>query len=265
MADFTSLTTPKRLDEGSFQAEIPDGWQQGRGAFGGLVLADLVRALQAFDGSAERSLRSLTAEICGPVLPGPARIQVDRLRTGTGVSTLAARLSQGDEVQAHAVGILGKDRSADTDFCDLACPAMPPWREVPVSPVGPPFAPEFTRHLEYRITSAPPYQGRGDRVAHGWVRPRDPGPIRDAAYLAAMIDAYFPGLVISLPGPRPIATVAFTLEILGPLDGLDPEAPLFHYGRTLAGRGGYLAEMRTLHGEDGRLLAVNHQTLAVIK
>jgi acyl-CoA thioesterase len=263
--DFAAITTPARLDTERFQAEIPDGWQQGRGAFGGVVLGNLARALQAFDAAPERSLRSLTAEICGPVLQGPALIVVERLRTGTGVSTLAARLSQGGEVLAHAVGVLGKDRSDDTDFCDLPAPAMPPWRDVPAIPLSPPFAPVFTQHMEYRVTSGPPYQGSGEPVAHGWVRPKDPGPTRDAAYLAALVDAYWPAVASRLPGPRPIATVAFTLEVLGSLDGLDPDAPLYHHGRTLAGRGGYLAETRTLRGEDGRLLAINHQTLAVIK
>lgn len=265
MADFASVTTPERLDADRFQAEIPDGWQQGRGAFGGVVLGNLARALQAFDAEPERTLRSLTAEICGPVVPGPALILVERLRTGTGVSTLAARLSQGGEVLAHAVGVLGKERSTDTDFCDVPQPAMPPWREVPAIELGPPIAPVFTQHMEYRVTSGPPYQGHGAPIVHGWVRPRDPGPTRDAAYLAAMIDAFFPAIAQRMPGPRPIATVAFTLEVLGSLAGLDPEAPLFHHGRTLAARGGYLAETRTLHGEDGRLLAVNHQTIAVIK
>ena len=31
---------------GRFVGEIPDGWQQGRGAFGGLVLATLLRAIE---------------------------------------------------------------------------------------------------------------------------------------------------------------------------------------------------------------------------
>jgi hypothetical protein len=62
-----------------------------------------------------------------------------------------------------------------------------------------------------------------------------------------------------------MATISFTADIVGSTDGLDPEAPLFHEARVLATRDGYSTELRTLWGEDGRLLALNHQTLAIIR
>src|SRR6476620_7108740 len=111
MSDFQTLSTPARLDAERFQAHIPDGWQQGRGAFGGLVLANLVRAIETFDASSERSLRSLTAELCAPVTVGSHVIRVERLRTGSGVSTIAARIEGDGEVLAHAVAVLGKKRN----------------------------------------------------------------------------------------------------------------------------------------------------------
>lgn len=271
MPDLQSLTTPARLDDTRFQAEIPDGWQQGRGAFGGLILANLVRALSAFDAApvtaegSQRRLRSLTAEICGPVLVGPAPIRVERLRTGSGVSTLAARIEGGGEVLAHAVGVFAKKRSDDTDFCHVPAPAMPPWRDVPVIDMAPPMAPVFTPHFEFRAIPPPPYSGSADAVASGWIRPRDPGPARDAAYITACMDAYWPAVLARLSAFRPMATIAFTLELIGDLDGLDPDAPLFYTARGHAARDGYAVETRELWGEDGRLVARNHQTFAVIK
>src|SRR5271156_4451783 len=80
----TTLTTPLRIGADLFEVEIPDGWHQGRGAFGGLVIGTLVRAITAFDAADSASpfsLRALTAELCAPVLPGPNRIRVERLRT----------------------------------------------------------------------------------------------------------------------------------------------------------------------------------------
>ena len=111
LADFLTLTTPTRLAEGIFTTEIPDGWQQGRGAFGGLVLANLVRAVRSCEPETDRTLRTLSAELVGPVLPGTAQIRVEMLRRGTGVSTMAARLVQGEELLAHAVMVLGRKRS----------------------------------------------------------------------------------------------------------------------------------------------------------
>jgi len=274
MPDLQSLTTPRRLDESRFSAEIPDGWQQGRGAFGGLVLANLVRAIEAFDatpvrdGAAsgpERTLRSLTAQILAPVLVGPAAIRVERLRTGSGVSTIAARVEGGGEVLAHAVGVMAKARGSDTDFCHAAAPAMPPWREVPVIPVQPPIGPVFARHFEYRVTGPPPYSGGSPAAASGWIRPRDPGAARDAAYVTALADCWWPALFARLAAPRPMATLTFTLDIVGSLDGLDPEAPLFHDASATVARDGYALETRELWGEDGRLVSRNHQTITVIK
>jgi hypothetical protein len=266
MNDLTTATTPTRLGPDRFQADVPDGWQQGRGAFGGLVLGHLVRAIEAFDAPAEpRPLRVLTAEICGPVLPGPNLVRVERLRTGTGVSTIAARIERDGEVLAHAVGILGRARAEDSDFCELRPPTMPPWRDVPVAPLDGSMWPSFARFFEYRPLGGPPYQGASEASVAGWVRAHDPGPARDAAYVIAHADAWWPALFRRLTAPRPAATVAFTVELLDGLAGLDPAAPLFHAARAPVARGGYLVEMRELWGEDGRLLALNQQTFAIIK
>src|SRR5262245_57828975 len=111
-----SATTPRRLDEARFQAEIPDGWQMGRGVFGGLVLAHLVRAVEEFSAiKDDRRLRTLTAELCGPLQPGVGEILVEPLRAGSGTSTVAARMVQAGEVQAHAVVVLGRPRGRATD------------------------------------------------------------------------------------------------------------------------------------------------------
>jgi hypothetical protein len=265
MNDLTSITTPARTGDRSFVAQIPDGWQQGRGAFGGLVIANLVRAIEAFDGEPERSLRSLTAEICGPVQPGPNAIHVERFRTGTGVATIGARLVRDGEVLAHAVGVMGKRRLETHDFCDLVPPEIPPWQEVPAIPVQPPFGPVFAQHVEFRVLGPPPYSGAAEPVASGFARFKDPGAARDSAYIAALADIWWPSFFARESTPRPAATIAFTLEILGGLAGLDPEAPLFHRARTIAGNGGYVVELRELWGLDGRLVALNQQTLTIIK
>jgi hypothetical protein len=94
---------------------------------------------------------------------------------------------------------------------------------------------------------------------------RRPGRARDAAYTVALIDAYWPGFLAAARGPRPAATLTFSLETASDLNGLDPEAPLFYRGRILAGRDGYAIEARELWGEDGRLVALNQQIFVVIK
>lgn len=259
-ASLDVLTAVTALGDGRFSADLPDGWQQGRGLFGGLVTAVLVRALEA--SAPDRPLRSLTSELCGPTSPGPAELRVEALRVGSAVSTLAVRLVQGGEVSAHGVGVLGRGRSRDLDGTRVTPPVLPDWRAMERLPMLPPIAPTFTKHFEFRSRHLP-FSG-GSPTTEGWIRPLNAGVPRDTAFLAACIDAWWPTLFQIETRPRPMATVAFTFQPQGDLEGLDADAPLFHRASLVAARDGYAVEYRDLWGHDGRLLATNQQTIAVI-
>jgi acyl-CoA thioesterase len=259
------LTTPTPVAPGAFTIEIPDGWQQGRGAFGGLVLAILARAADATVADPARTLRSLTGEIVGPVQPGASEIKVEILRAGSGVTTAAVRLIQAGEVQAHAVAALGKPRGDYQAAPALAPFDPPPWRDVRVAPVGPPMAPTFVQHMEMRPLGPTPFSGSPSAIASGWVRPKEPGARRDPAYAIAMVDAWWPANLAAERAPRPMATLTFAFAMVRDLDGLDPDAPLYYRGAISAGHAGYAVEQRELWGEDGRLIAVNQQTFVVMR
>jgi acyl-CoA thioesterase len=261
-ATLSELLTPRPRHEGAFDVEVPDGWQQGRGLFGGLVTGFFVRAFEAHRPG--RPLRSLTAELCGPVQPGDATLTLDVLRDGNAVSTVTARLEQRGDVLAHAVGVLGAARAPGSDGVFVAPPALTPWRQLEPLPVEPPLGPEFARHWEYRTDSALPFSDAPRPVAEGWIRPKAPGSVRDAAFLAACVDAWWPASYAQAAAPRPMATIAFTFQPLGAFDGLDPDAPLAYRARVDALRDGYAVELRELWGEDGRLLALNQQTICLI-
>jgi len=249
--------------DGVTRAMFPEGWLQGRGMFGGLVTAVMARALEA--SAPDRPLRSLTAELCGPLQSGEATLELDVLREGSAVTTTTLRVTQNDVVQAHGVGVLGKLRTTERDRVDVVAPTLVPWRDVEPVPVEAPMGPDFARHFEFRPTGLWPFTGGNVAEVHGWVRPKVRGTKRDAAYLAACIDAYWPTLFVVETGPRPLATIAFTLQPVSTFEGLDPEAPVFHRAKLLSVSGGYFVEFRELWGEDGRLLALNQQTFVIIK
>jgi acyl-CoA thioesterase len=46
LTPFDRATAIRTLSSGIFEGEVPDGWQQGRGAFGGLVFGLLARAME---------------------------------------------------------------------------------------------------------------------------------------------------------------------------------------------------------------------------
>lgn len=259
------LTTPRRLGpDGEFEAAIPDGWQQGKGAFGGLVLATVTRACEAQLADAGRPLRSMTAELVGPVMPGAARIRVEVLRAGRSVTTLAARLEQAGEVQAHAVLSFGAPRGGPSNVY-LSAPDRPHFSAVRALPMEGPFFPTFAKHYEFRNTGPLPFAGGKDPVTRGWVKPRNAGARCDAAWVVACADGWWPALFSAAEQPRPMATLGYTLEIVSSLDGLNPEEPVFHAAKMDALHDGYSAETRQIWAPDGRLIALNHQTFVVIR
>lgn len=260
---FDVLCAPERVGPGRLRCVLPEGWRQGRGLFGGLVTALMVRALET--QAPERTLRSLTSELCGPLQPGEVGVVVETLRQGNAVTTCTVRLEQGGEVQAHGVGVLGKARPTTRDGVHLSVPQRGDWRALELIPVEPPMGPDFGRFFEYRAERHFPFSGGTEAVAEGWIRPRNPGPTRDAAFLAGCIDAWWPAIFSVEEAPRLMATIAFTFQPFVRFEGLDPAAPLFHRERMVAAADGYCVEFRELWGEDGRLLALNQQTMAIIK
>jgi acyl-CoA thioesterase len=267
--DFDELVTPVEVEPGRFSIDVPDGWQQGRGLFGGLVLAYLARAAEATAADPARVLRSLGAQIVRPVQLGPAEIAVETLRAGSSLTALTARMVQAGEVVAHASVTLARSRPTYAAPPSIAPPDPPSWRAAALTPQPRtvPLAPVFTQHLELWPTSPLPFTGAdpGDAQATaGWVRLRRPGRARDAAFIIAHVDSYWPGFLAAARGPRQAVTLTFSLETMSSLEGLDPDAPLYYRARMLGGRDGYAVEAREVWGEDGRLIALNQQVLAVL-
>lgn len=255
--------TPQLTAPGRYRVQFPDGWRQGRGLFGGLLTGAMTRTLEAFTPG--RPLRSLTAEIFAPVQPGEAELVLSTLREGNAVTTVAARLEQGGELLAHGVGVLGKTRVTDRERNELTTPTRPDWRGVELMPVEPPMGPEFAQHWEFRPVKYLPFSGNDVAAAEGWIRPKYGGAVRDAGFLAACVDAWWPVMFAVEEAPRPFATVAFTFQPFVNFAGVDPDAPIFHRARLAAASEGYCVELRELWSEDGRLLALNQQTFVIIK
>ncbi|HEX5064028.1 MAG TPA: thioesterase family protein [Kofleriaceae bacterium] len=260
MASLYDVTTPT----GDGTLLVREGWRQGRGAYGGLTIAAAIRAIEQRVADPRRKVRTVTAEIPGPTLPGEAAFSVDVLRSGNSVTVARAALSQAGEVTTHAVAVLAASRPVPDPptWRDVARPASPPWQDIDPIPRGGPF-PEFAQHFEYRIVSGAAGSG-GTAQTIGWVRPREPGASRDAAYIAALIDAWWPAMLVRTGAMRPLGTIAYTLELVDDLVETS-DAPLLYRGTVPIAGDGYFLETRELWTDDGRLLALNHQTFVVIR
>lgn len=266
--------------EGTFELEVPDGLQQGRGAWGGVATGLMVAAAEFVGGVAGDGglgLRSISAQLVAPLLVGPASVQVAPIRVGSATAVISAtvRGANADPV-ASGVVVLGKPRAG------AGMPDGPGWRaleppdalarpaaEAPVVQIGPPLAPEFTRHLEFRPILGLPYSGSQSLTTFGWVRPLAPVPEVDAALITALADAWWVAVMARMPVPRPAATVTFSLDLTSDPEVVRRESggrmePLLHRGRVVAARSGYVSESRELWTSRGELVSWNTQNVAVI-
>lgn len=266
IGDLGQATAVDRLAPGRFALQVPDGWQQGRGAFGGLPLAALARAALATEPEPERGLRSFNAEIAGPVLPGEAQIEVTEVRRGSGLSSYTTLLTQDGKPLVRASAVLARARGTEPAAQHVPPPEPAPWETVaPIVTDGTPMPP-FTRHLEMRPLGPLPFSGAAEGpVASGWVRLRRAPASLGSPEIVALSDAWWPAALATVSAFRPLATVAFALHFFHADPPLDPSLPVFHRGRVVAAQDGYLCELRELWSTDGRLVALNQQTIAWIR
>jgi len=259
IVDFTRASEIETTAAG-LRWQVPDGWQQGRGAFGGLVLATLLRAIVRAEPDRDRSVRSLTGDLCGPVLPGPAELVVEVLRRGNNLSNIDARLVQAGEVQARASAVLSVPKAVASLSRPPQPPAVPAWHDLPVIVIGPPIGPVFAPHFEYR--SAMSFEAADGSETLGRLRLRQPPATIDAPAVIAMLDAWWPAIFSG--HPRPMATVSFTAELLCAPGQLPPDAPLLYRGKVVALHEGFCVEFRELWHEQ-TLVAMNQQTFAILR
>jgi hypothetical protein len=271
MSAFASASALRRVEEGGslrFEGCIPDGWQQGKGAFGGLVIGVLARALVAAEPDPSRALRALNADLLLAAQPGAVDVEVSVLRRGGNVSFLEARLSQGGQLFARAGGTLASARPIGPSPIVGALPLPPldapgPWADAPVLPIEAPLGPIFAKHYEYRSRGPLPFSGGTRPFATGWIRERTPPEVLDEAHVIGLLDAWWPTTLAIDTHPRATVTVGYTAQLVKPARDLDPAAPLFYRAHGIGGGDNYFVELRELWSE-GEVVALNQQTFAIL-
>ena len=267
---FREATRVRPVSEGVFEAEVPDGWQQGKGAFGGLVFGLLIRAACATESDPVRVVRSFVSDIAGPVLPGPARVRVRVLRRGRTQTNLHAELEQNGDVLALASLTMSGPRVVEPPPVPVLVPppeATLDWREVAVIPVGPPYGPAFAPHYEFRNVGPLPFSGGAQAMTSGFVREQpiagvDAG-LLDAPAITARLDSFWPALFTIAKRPMAMTTVSFAAQYLH-VEGLRADEPLFFRAHAHVQSQGYCVEFRELWARD-RLVGLNQQTFAVLR
>jgi acyl-CoA thioesterase len=253
--------------DGAFDARIDAAWYQGRGAFGGLVAAMLLRAMAAKSGADGRPFRTLTCHFCAPAEAGPVRIEVEVQRASSAVSHLTARMLQGDGVVAIATATRARARAVDVAYNDRVMPEAPAPEDthsLDLSRGGPVFA----QHFDFRFAyGSAPFSGASKALFGGWIQHHNPGAL-DAPLAAAYADAWMPAMFTRFTAMRPVATVALTYYFFTDFaPGIEEKAgdAVLVTSRSEVCEDGYAEQSNEVWTRSGALVMTAVQLLAVIR
>ena len=253
--------------------EIEQGWAQGRATYGGLVGALLLAAMDGTLEGAEgdpQPLRSLTVAFVAPAPPGPTDVEATVLRHGSNVTQCRAELVSGGSVVASALAAFGRSRESaivvdpGAAVPDRGMPEMGDPEAIEAVPFIDGLTPSFFQHVDLRVVSgALPFSGAPAGELTGWMRLRETPETFGPEHLVALADAWPPAVLQMLTAPAPASTLAWTLEFVADLDGVDPAHPWAYSVRTDTARDGYAHTEARLWRPDGRLTAISRQTVTV--
>lgn len=262
---FDDATTLNSDGPGRFRIDVPDGWQQGRGAWGGLVAALVVKAVRHAD---PRPVRTVSLHLSAPLDVGPSEVAVTPLRVGSALTTTEVRIERDDALIAHAVVVTGEPRAQDLAEVSggwglLEAPETAPWQDVPAWPGSAPGMPVFMANMELRAVQGMPVSG-GPARCTGYVRFRDERPW-DEARLMALADAWLPTALVAVDAIRPMATITFAAHLLADPGSVPVGEPLLYDASLSAAFEGYTTEVRRLWTLDGRLVVENQQSIVIVR
>jgi acyl-CoA thioesterase len=258
---FERATTLSADGGGSIDAS----WYQGRGAFGGIMAALLLRAMREKVAEPERTPRSITVHFCGPATEGPIDVRAEVVRSGSRVSHATARAMRDGETTTFASASFCKSRTGPS-YALAKMPEVAPPGGLPEIPRGMPGLPAFFEHVDARFAGPTlPFSASATPEIAAWVRLREPAPV-DAAVVALLLDALPPAITATFDAPRAVASVDFTIHFFERLPERAGAPDDFHLVaiRSRWADDGYTEEIRDLWSPSGVLLGQCRQLLALL-
>jgi acyl-CoA thioesterase len=223
----------------------------------------ILRALTMAVGDAARTPRSLTVHYLAPPAEGEVDVEVRVERSGRSLTSLSARLVQGDRLLALALAAFATPRTG-VEFAELRPPSVPPAGEVAVRG-GPAMIPMQERFEARPALGPEPFSGTATAEVGGWLRLTEPRPY-DHLLVAMLADAWVPAVFSRMtPDDRVgVPTVDLTVHFRSAIPpSLRPEDHALVVFRTQVAQDGFIEEDGEIWTADGVLLAQSRQ-LAVL-
>lgn len=262
--EFEAATSVRRRDGGDgsgvYVGDIAAGWDIGGNANGGYLMA---LAATAMADAVGRPPLSLTAHYLLPGKVGPCEVDVDVLRSGRRMATVAATLRTNGDVSLALLGTFGTQGESGVAVTDGAPPPLPPFDECVSS--GPPVDSGFMDRVSVRIRpgDAGFREGRPSGIPEiaGWFEFADRHPV-DALGLLLAADAFAP---VCFNRPEFPLGWAPTLELTVHVRGVPAPGPLRCVFRSRFMHNGMFEEDGEMWDTDGHLVAQSRQLALIPK
>ena len=254
MTGLTEIIAGLERDGDCWRGTVPDGWLQGRTAYGGLSSALALHAAMASDVDLP-PLRSALVAFIGP-LSGAVTVHAERLRRGRNAAYIQADVTSEAGLGLRATFVF---MGTVPSRLDQHAPAGPP---VPVP--GPDDkllrghpAIAFTNNFE--VLDAP---GAGPAEWLRWVRLKERDGLHPMVELMAVADCLPPAAMKLLGGPAPVSSMTWQLNLL-------TDVPVTQDGwwllQAVAGhaRDGSSSQRMGIWAADGTAIADQMQSVAV--
>ncbi|WP_113703937.1 thioesterase family protein [Nonomuraea lactucae] len=260
MTKFDEATQAIRIDETAYDVCLDPGYAIGGPLNGGYLMAVILRA--AVDASPFEHPVSTTAQFLKAPAPGPARVEVERLKAGRTVAFMRARLVQGGVTQIECLITTATLADVSPAYAEEPGYVMPRPEDCLKLPDPKPES-GMTLNAQMELLFDPPTVGwlRGaptgrpeSRAYFRMAEPQDPDPY----VLALAVDALPP--VVFSAGARgwaPTVDLTWHLRAL-PAPGL---LTLIGSGRLVSD--GWFDEEIEVRDSRGRLVAQSRQLARV--
>src|SRR3954470_1217355 len=257
MSKFERDTTVTEVEPGVFDGQVNRDWWIVFGPNGGFLAAMIVKAMSTTVNDRARAPRALTIHYTAAPAEGAVRIRTTIERAGRSLTTVSARMEQGERLIALAIGAFSRSRASAIEFSDAPAPIVPEPGELARAELRDDLPP-FTRQWDIRpAIGVEPFKGAdGSTLTGGWIKPLDAHPI-DAALVAQLTDAWLPAVFIRLTEPNAVPTIDLTIHFRAELP-LPPDYVLVTFQTRLSTEG-FVEEDGWIWARDGRLIAHSRQ------
>ncbi|ATC97040.1 thioesterase family protein [Pseudoalteromonas tunicata] len=243
--------------------QFPSNWCQGRTAFGGLSAALLLQAAKKKLTDNFRLL-SMSTNFVGPLLAEQDfTIEIEVLRLGKNSCQILAKAIQNEQVCVIAQLCFAKNRASNlaVNNSDIISLGKPNKDHVIGHQTG--ITPEFFQHIDLNPQQgAMPFSGATSHNLGGWMKFKHAPAHLSPSHILALTDSWPPTMLQMFKMPAPASSMSWYIEFLVE-PKLNNDAWIGFEAITHHSSDGYAIEDAKIWSEDGQLLALSRQTVAI--